>query len=204
MGHYGGMNATEPVDVSGFLLRYLQASRDALVWKLDGVTEYDARRPLTGTGVSLAGLVKHAAHTEMGYFGETFGREWPVGEEVITVGQAMDDPQIDFYVAEDETVEQVVDFYRRVWAFSNETFDMFTVADFGMVQHWPPERNRKSLGEIATHVIAETARHAGHADILRERLDGGIGMREDNTNIPDGVDWEAYVGKLQRIAGRYR
>ncbi len=56
------------------LLRYLQASRDALLWKLDGLSEYDVRRPLTPTGTNLLGLVKHTAGVEIGYFGEVFGR----------------------------------------------------------------------------------------------------------------------------------
>src|SRR5437660_8313064 len=56
------------------LQRYLQASRDALLWKLDGLSEYDIRRPLTPTGTNLLGLVKHVASVEFGYFGDPFGR----------------------------------------------------------------------------------------------------------------------------------
>jgi hypothetical protein len=56
------------------LLRYLQDGRDALLWKLDGLSEYDIRRPLTPTGTNLLGLVKHIASVELGYFGDTFGR----------------------------------------------------------------------------------------------------------------------------------
>ena len=56
------------------LLRYLQDARDALPWKLDGLSEYDIRRPLVPTGTNLLGLVKHQAMVEMGYFGDTFGR----------------------------------------------------------------------------------------------------------------------------------
>ncbi|RSM43278.1 hypothetical protein DMB66_53620 [Actinoplanes sp. ATCC 53533] len=58
--------------------RYLQIARDALLWKLEGLSEYDARRPLVPTGTNLLGLVKHVAGVEAGYFGETFGR--PFGE----------------------------------------------------------------------------------------------------------------------------
>lgn len=56
------------------LQRYLQSARDALLWKLEGLSEYDVRRPLTPTGTNLLGLVKHAAGVELGYFGDTFGR----------------------------------------------------------------------------------------------------------------------------------
>ncbi len=62
------------------LQRYLQSARDALVWKLEGLSEYDVRRPLTPTGTNILGLVKHAAGVELGYFGDTFGR--PFGEVV--------------------------------------------------------------------------------------------------------------------------
>ncbi|MGJ0184057.1 DinB family protein [Corynebacterium glyciniphilum] len=191
-------------DTNGFLLHYLQASRDALLWKVEGVSEYDARRPLTATGTNLAGLVKHVAHTEIGYFGETLGREWPVAGERITVEQADVDPHIDLYLAPDETVDDIIAFYRRVWEFSNETLSRRPVSDVGTVPHWPADRRRKSLGEIATHVIAETARHAGHADILREQLDGSIGLRKNNTNLPDEADWSVHAARLQEIAERFR
>ena len=56
------------------LIHYLQGARDAIVWKVEGLSEYDARRPLTPTGTNLLGLVKHLASVELGYFGDTFGR----------------------------------------------------------------------------------------------------------------------------------
>ena len=56
------------------LHRYLQIVRDAMLWKLEGLSEYDVRRPLTPTGTNLLGLVKHLASVEVGYFGDTFGR----------------------------------------------------------------------------------------------------------------------------------
>ena len=61
-------------DPKAELQGYLQGARDALVWKLDGLSEYDIRRPMTPTGTNLLGLVKHCAGTELGYFGFVFGR----------------------------------------------------------------------------------------------------------------------------------
>jgi len=52
----------------------LQRTREALVWKLDGLSEYDIRRPLTPTGTNLLGLVKHLATWEARYLGEIFNR----------------------------------------------------------------------------------------------------------------------------------
>ncbi len=63
-------------DPKAELLRYLQEGRDAMLWKLEGLGEYDVRRPLVPTGTNLLGLVKHLAGIELGYFGETFGRPW--------------------------------------------------------------------------------------------------------------------------------
>src|SRR2546421_6292058 len=65
------------LDTKGELQRYLQVGRDALLWKLEGLTEYDMRRPLVRTGTSLLGLVKHVASVESGYFGVVFGRPFP-------------------------------------------------------------------------------------------------------------------------------
>jgi hypothetical protein len=61
-------------DAKADLQRYLQVAREALLWKLEGLSEYDVRGPLTPTGTNLLGLVKHLAYVEMGYFGVTFGR----------------------------------------------------------------------------------------------------------------------------------
>jgi hypothetical protein len=64
-------------DVKTDLLDYLQDAREVLLWKLDGLWEYDIRRPLVATGTNLLGLVKHLAAGELGYFGDTFGRPCP-------------------------------------------------------------------------------------------------------------------------------
>jgi hypothetical protein len=81
------MSAMTISDPKADLLDYLQGARGAMLWKLDGLTEYDARRPLTPTATNLLGLVKHLARGEFGYFGETFGRpsdavaRWPKDEQ---------------------------------------------------------------------------------------------------------------------------
>src|SRR5687768_17257941 len=56
-------------DEKADLLHYLQLAREALVWKLDGLSEYDVRRPIVPTGTNLLGLIKHSASIELGYFG---------------------------------------------------------------------------------------------------------------------------------------
>ena len=59
------------------MVRYLTEARSALLWKLDGLSDYDIRRPLVPTGTNLLGLIKHVASVAAGYFGETFGRPFP-------------------------------------------------------------------------------------------------------------------------------
>ncbi len=67
--------------IDAFAKEYLHSDlrevREAMLWKLEGLSEYDARRPLTSTGTNLLGLVKHLSITEASYFGEVFGRPFP-------------------------------------------------------------------------------------------------------------------------------
>lgn len=143
------MNQPDP---KADLVRYLQVARDAVLWKLEGLSEYDVRRPMTPTGTNLLGLVKHLANVEVGYFGDTFN-----------------------------------------------TLDLDAV---GRVPWWPVERAEVTLHKVMVHVIAETDRHAGHADIVRELIDGTAGLREGNDNMApgDGDWWANYRQRLEQVA----
>lgn len=182
------------------LRRYLQAARDALVWKLDGLSEYDMRRPMTPTGTNLLGLVKHMAGVELGYFGETFGREFP--ESLPWYENLAADPSADFWASEDESRDDIVGLYRRVWAFADETVESTPLDAVGEVPWWPPERRETTLHRVLVHVIAELNRHAGHADIVRELVDGGTGLREGVSLLADrdADSWAEYREKLERVA----
>ena len=187
-------------DPKADLRRYLQVARDALLWKLDGLSEYDVRRPLTPTGTNLLGLVKHMAGVEIGYFGDTFGRKFP--EPLPWYDNMDDDPSADFWATEDESREDVVGLYRRVWAFADDTIESTALDATGEVTWWPPGRRVATLHYVLVHVIAELNRHAGHADIVRELLDGATGVRADATNLPDlsADTWAEYREKLERVA----
>jgi uncharacterized damage-inducible protein DinB len=176
------------------LVRYLQQGRDVLLWKLEGLSEYDIRRPMVPTGTSLLGLVKHVATTEMLYFGECFGREFP--EPVAWAG----DDMADMFATAEESREFIVDFYERVWAFSDQTILQLDLDSPGTVRWWPEERRHVTLGWILIHMINETARHAGHADILREQIDGAAGFRPDVVNMPDSYNWKEKFERLEQIA----
>jgi len=185
------------LDAKGTLLRYLQVAREAMLWKLDGLSEYDVRRPLTPTGTNLLGLVKHLASVESGYFGGTFGRPYP---EPLPWHSDDADPNDDLWATSEESREDVVDFYRRTWAHAAQTFDGADLETIGRVPWWPDSRAEVTLHQILIHVIAETNRHAGHADIVRETLDRQVGLRADNSNLPDGYDWAAHHDRVELAA----
>ena len=182
------------------LHRYLQTARDALLWKLDGLGEYDVRRPMTPTGTNLLGLLKHLAYVEMGYFGPTFGRPVPEVEPWLR-----DDVDLnaDMWATADESREDVLALYRRAWAVTDATVEELPLDAAGSVPWWHPDRQAVTLHQILVHVIAETHRHAGHADIVREMIDGASGLRADNDNLPPGVDaawWAGYRDRLETAA----
>jgi uncharacterized damage-inducible protein DinB len=181
------------------LQRYLQQGRDALLWKLEGLSEYDVRRPLTPTGTNLLGLVKHLAYVEMGYFGETFGR--PVDGPRPWLDEDAED-NADLWVTAGESREQVLALYRRAWAHADATIEALPLDAVGRVSWWPPDRRELTLHRALVHVTAETHRHTGHADIVRELIDGAVGMRKDAGNLPPGNEawWAAHRERVERAA----
>jgi uncharacterized damage-inducible protein DinB len=182
--------------------RYLLAAREALLWKLEGLSEYDVRRPLVPTGTNLLGLVKHLAGIEAGYFGATFGRPFA---EPLPWMQDDAETNADMWATRDESREWVVDVYRRAAAHSDATIDALSLDDTGRVSWWPDERSEVTLQQILVHVIAETNRHAGHADIVRELIDGAAGLRKGNDNLPpeDREWWESYRARLEETAAEF-
>lgn len=186
-------------DPKADLLFYLQSARDALLWKLDGLSEYDIRRPLTPTGTNLLGLVKHVVGVELGYLGDTFGR--PSGEPLPWLDDSAE-PNADMWATADESREYIVEFYRRAWAHSDATIDALELDTIGRVPWWPSERNEVALHHAAVRVIADTHRHAGHADIIRELIDGAVGMNEGNDSMAPGDSawWESQRSRLERAA----
>lgn len=185
------------------LHHYLQQARKDLIWKLDGLSEREARLPRTPTGNNLLGVVKHCLNVEAGYFGPTFGREFPAAGELVPMQAYDEDPQADWYAREDETKDGLVDLYRRVAAFADETIERLPLDAVGRVPWWHPDRSEVTLARIIVHVIYDVARHGGHADIMREQYDGAVGWQPASPNVPDGYDWPAYVAKLTDLADRF-
>ncbi|MEU5160776.1 DinB family protein [Streptomyces sp. NPDC020875] len=192
------MTITQDADKAD-LLRYLRDAREALLWKLDGLPEYDVRRPMTPTGTNLLGLVKHAATVELGYLGDTFGR--PSGEPLPWVAEGAE-ANADMWAAADESRAFVTGLYRRAWAHADATVAALPLDTVGRVPWWPRGRDEVTLRHALVRVVADTQRHAGHADILRELIDGSVGMLPANAGVPDGDTawWERYRERLERTA----
>lgn len=186
-------------DPKADLRRYLQAAREALLWKLEGLSEYDIRRPLTPTGTNLLGLIKHAASVEYGYFGDTFGRPY---DDRLPWYEDGAEPNADMWATADESRARIVGLYQRAWAHADATIEALALDATGRVPWWPEGRNEVTLHRILIHVATETHRHAGHADIVRELIDGAVGMRKGNDNMPpvDQDWWDSYRAQLEDVA----
>jgi uncharacterized damage-inducible protein DinB len=190
-------------DPKSDLHRYLQSGRDALLFKLADLSEYDIRRPMVPTGTNLLGLVKHVASTEAGYLGETFGRPFP---ESLPWMDEDTEPNADMWATAEESREQIVDIYRRVWAHSDQTIHSSALDAPGRVAWWPPDRSEVTLHRILLHMIGETHRHAGQADVVRELVDGSAGLQMGNSNLPpvDEGWWLSYRRGLESVAESMR
>lgn len=185
------------------LHRYLQVGRDAIVWKLDGLSEYDVRRPLVPTGTNLLGLVKHLASVELGYFGDVFGR--PHGEALSWFEEGAE-ANADMWATPEESRDDIVGLYRRAWAHTDATVEALDLESLGAVPWWPEDHREVTLHRILVHVATETHRHAGHADIVRELIDGAAGFQMGNDNLPevDAEWWAAYRDRLEQAARSFR
>jgi hypothetical protein len=180
----------------------LRDVRATMVWKLEGLTEYQARRPLTTTGTNLLGLVKHLTNTEARYFGDVFGRPFP--ERLPWWGDDDFEPFADMWATADESRAEIVDRYERVWDHSDATIAALDIDAPGHVPWWP--RPNVKLFNVLVHVLTESNRHAGHADILREQLDSAVGTEAGSTALQqlDSAFWDNHRAKIEQAATEAR
>jgi hypothetical protein len=185
------------VDMKETLSRYLRTQREAVLWKVEGLPERDQRMPMTPSGTNLLGLVKHLASIEADYFGSCLGRPWP---EPMPWTAEDAEVNADMWATADESPAQIIDLYRRVITHADATIDALSLDAPAHVPWW--SEPDATLFRLLVHVTAETARHAGHADIVRETIDGERGLLQGNTNLPQEDDawWSAYVTKLRQVA----
>ncbi len=147
----------------------LQRHRDLMLWKLEGLDDEALRRPMVASGTNLLGLVKHLAAVEYGWFCVTFGRE----TEPLPFDD--DDENADLRVDDSENTADVIAFYRRAWAAADDVIAELELDDTGTA--WFGDA--VSLRWVLIHMVEETARHTGHADIVRELIDGATGYRPE-------------------------
>jgi uncharacterized damage-inducible protein DinB len=185
------------MDPKRIIHRYLDNQRKALLAKLDGVSERDVRWPMTRTGTNLLGLVKHVASIELGYFGEVFDRPSSVPLPWLDEGA---ETNADMWATAEEPREDIVALFQQAAVHADATIEALTLDSQGQVPWWPPERRQVTLQQIMVHVTAEIARHAGHADIIRELIDGAAG--DNDGNLPDQTaqEWASYRLRLEKAA----
>lgn len=197
VGRPAGASAVDG-DVKSHLHGYLQRVHEALLWKLDGLGERDARWPMTPTGTNLLGLLKHVVTVESEYFGSVFDRDFP--EDLTWTADDAEDND-DMWAWPEETIGSVRALAERVWAHVDATIEDLGLDAPGRVPWWG-ENGEVTLGDVLVHVLAEVARHAGQADILREMVDGTAGLSARHRNLPgrDAQWWADYVRKLEKVA----
>jgi uncharacterized damage-inducible protein DinB len=148
------------------LTSFLDWYRVVMIRKIEGLDAEGLRRSPVSSGTSLGGLVKHLAYVERHWFGSSYGGlklDYPWTDE---------DPDADFRLDADDTVESLSAFYQAECKRSRE----IVAANPDLDHVVPTTRDRRvSLRWILVHMIEETARHAGHADIIREMVDGAVG-----------------------------
>lgn len=153
------------------LAGWLDHHREVLLWKCEGLSAEQLRqRSVPPSTLSLLGLVRHMALVERGWFRQTFA-----GEDVPDVYDLSADPDTDFNDVDGADPQEAISVFRQECAASREI--VARSADLDVVSQKRSERTGQlfSLRWIVTHMIEEYARHNGHADLLRERIDGATG-----------------------------
>lgn len=148
---------------------FLDEHRSIVLWKLEGLTKEQATQAVVPSGTNLLGIVKHLAWVERYWFCSFIGGrdiEFPWSE---------DDPDADFRIEPEDTVDSISRLYAHAVA---EADDVIAAAE-GLDVTGDTGRGPRSLRWVLTHMIDETARHAGHMDIVRELVDGTTGYLPD-------------------------
>lgn len=112
-----------------------------------------------------------------------------------------DELDIDMWAQPNEIRSSITDLYRRACAHSDRTINDLSLESVGRIPTWPPERRDVTLQQVLAHMIAETSRHAGHADIVRELIDGTSGRTPDDpVDEPDSAYWPEFRARVDQAA----
>ncbi len=151
---------------------------------------------MTPTGTNLLGLVKHNAVWDARYFGEVFERPFagplPQWDDQAARGT-------DHWASADETRGDIVGLYQRVWAHADATIAALAIDSHGFVPWWNED---VQLFNVMVHRLSDSTRHAGHADILREQVDGSVGVERSSPPLHghDATFWKTRYTELEQIA----
>jgi uncharacterized damage-inducible protein DinB len=181
-------------DLKGELHRSLQATRQALLSRLEGLGEYDLRRPMTPTGTNLLGLVKHLADLEYIYLGASFGRTLPPWDHSY--------PEAEMWARPEESSQYILSLYQQASVHADMTVTQLGLDAPGSVAHWDEDDRNTTLGAMLVNMIWETAQHAGHADIIRELIDGTAGPDHDQALTE--ACWQEYLAQVQAAADTFK
>jgi uncharacterized damage-inducible protein DinB len=162
---------TEPpyeADERATLAGFLDFHRDTLEWKCDGLTPKQlSQRAVPPSTMSLLGIVRHLADVERGWF-----RRGVAGEDVGPIFYTQEQPDLDFDGVDDATADDVE---RAFAAWREEVRRAREISAATPLDQTFTRRDRISHRWVLVHMIEEYARHNGHADLMRERLDGAKG-----------------------------
>ncbi|HET6166015.1 MAG TPA: DinB family protein, partial [Marmoricola sp.] len=182
-------------DLKDILLDKLREARAAVVGTLDGLDEYDVRRPMTPSGTNLLGIVKHLVGNEHVYLSESFGIEAPDVLPWVADGSVWQGA--DMWATPEESREYILGLYDRAAAHGDQTIAGHDLDAPASVPHWAEERRSTTLGFLLVRMVEETGHHAGHADICRELIDGRGGSDHD---MLDEAGWSEYLAQVQAAA----
>jgi hypothetical protein len=187
-------------DLREVLLEYLQSARERVVSRVDGLSEFDAHRPLTPSGTNLLGLVKHLASMEWTYLGSCVGR--PRDPELTWIADGSIWEGADMWATATETTTELLTLYREVWEASDAAVRELGLDAPAHMAWWPAERRDSTLGVVLVRMLEETGQHAGHADIVRELVDGR--GPDDADSYGDATYWADHVARIQAAAESFR
>jgi len=178
---------------------YLQESRGQVLTSVDGLTEYELRRPMTPTGTNLLGVVKHLIGIEVGYLGTCLAR--PFARPLPWIGDDAAGPNADMWATADESAEYLVDLYRQACDHSDAILAEVGLEASAAVPWWPEGSRLTTARALLSRVLKDTAMHAGQLQILRELVDGRAGA--DRGDVGDDRWWSDYTQRLELLARQF-
>lgn len=172
-----------------------QRARESFVHKLAGLSEYDVRRPMTRTGTNLLGLARHLTLYEAAYFGAVFDRPYP--EQPLPTLDGRFRNRDHLWVTEHEHRAEIMAAYDRACRHADVTIETLPLDAPGHVPWWESD---VTLLVVLVHMLTETTQHLGHADVIREELDGAVGASTVPATTADQSDWATHRDLIEAAA----